>query len=52
MPERFDLEELVAEVLERYQAEARAAGCELRRRPPLDSGGRGTGFGWTRPWRR
>ncbi|CAM3835447.1 hybrid sensor histidine kinase/response regulator [Corallococcus soli] len=30
MPERFDLEELVAEVLERYQAEARAAGCELR----------------------
>ncbi|NBD09747.1 MULTISPECIES: ATP-binding protein [Corallococcus] len=30
MPERFDLEELVAEVLERHQAEARAAGCELR----------------------
>ncbi|MCY1040621.1 ATP-binding protein [Corallococcus sp. bb12-1] len=35
MPERFDLEELVAEVLERYQAEARAAGCELRQSPRL-----------------
>ncbi|RKH26860.1 response regulator [Corallococcus praedator] len=33
MPERFDLEELVAEVLERHQAEARAAGCELRQSP-------------------
>lgn len=33
MPERFDLEELVAEVLERYQAEAAAAGCELRQSP-------------------
>ncbi|NRD48316.1 response regulator [Corallococcus exiguus] len=33
MPERFDLEELVSEVLDRYQAEARAAGCELRQSP-------------------